>query len=110
VVQTGSDGRGMESQDHLMGSRPFLSLVDVAIAGHTQFRPDRACGVGAPTQSMKLSEVKRKSNQRKKELSNSTNRRGTKNLTRQIACKQDAKTELDQFGVQSTLLLGKCIR
>lgn len=49
-----------------MGSRPFLSLADVA--GHTQFRPDRACGASAPTQSMKLSEVKRKSNQRKKEL------------------------------------------
>ncbi|MCE3049322.1 hypothetical protein HAX54_044601 [Datura stramonium] len=96
VVQTGSDGRGMESQDRLvskqaplpvfssfffksrserfksrpciwkapvrirfvtrpwsiqMGSRPFLSLADVAVAGHTQFRPDRACGAGAPTQS-----------------------------------------------------------
>lgn len=54
-----------------MGSRPFLSLADVA--GHTQFRPDRACGASAPTQSMKLSEVKRKSNQRKKERSNGWN-------------------------------------
>ena len=51
-----------------MGSRPFLSLADVAVAGHTKLRPDRACGASAPTQSMKLSEVKRKSNQRKKEL------------------------------------------
>ncbi|MCD7466726.1 hypothetical protein HAX54_003720 [Datura stramonium] len=40
VVQTGSTER-MESQDRLMGSRPFLSLADVAVAGHTQFRPDR---------------------------------------------------------------------
>ncbi|MCD9641830.1 hypothetical protein HAX54_028284 [Datura stramonium] len=46
----------MESQDRLMGSRPFLSLADVVVAGHTQFRPDHACGAGAPTQSMKLSE------------------------------------------------------